>query len=406
MGSTLRWWVTFRDPRETYRLHDSFLKCELVFLTGCVLTLIHALRSGGRFRWLWLSVVLHGLWVEAISYNLPDVDNFWHAQGTVMFLGQRLPFYVVALYPLFLYTASVAVAHTGLPWWTQPFAVGLSVVLLDVPYDIMGIKNLWWTWHDTDPNIFDRHYHVPWTSYYFHASFAAGFTFVFHGLHRLLASDKKTTQNIGIFKELICCLVASMCGFPLGVLQFIPVYHTLHDIFHIHSEVCVFILFAVYAMIIWTAFQSVARGMSATPKRKFRLDEILTLVILHYTFYIYLVFTAKPQNVVAVGLHEPVGSCNETTPVTTPFGHVLSKNKYLCLEEYDEPVFDFHCVKSPPPPGSEWYTICGTKFPNHAEYIVVVCAFCVFGLAWYLNLLLNMGSLPSTKPTHTKPKQN
>ena len=26
-------------------------------------------------------------------------------------------------------------------------------MLVDVPYDIMGIKLLWWTWHDTDTNM-------------------------------------------------------------------------------------------------------------------------------------------------------------------------------------------------------------------------------------------------------------
>ena len=69
------------------------------------------------------------------------------------------------------------------------FPVGLAVVLLDVPFDIMGIKLLWWTWHDTDPNIYDRHYWVPWTSYYFHAAFASSFMFLFHGTRRLLCNS-------------------------------------------------------------------------------------------------------------------------------------------------------------------------------------------------------------------------
>ena len=47
---------------------------------------------------------------------------------------------------------------------TESAAMGLFVVIFDMPYDIMGIKNLWWTWHDTDANIRDRHYWVPWTS--------------------------------------------------------------------------------------------------------------------------------------------------------------------------------------------------------------------------------------------------
>ncbi len=76
------------------------------------------------------------------------------------------------------------------------FAVGLAVVALDVPFDIMGIKLLWWSWHDTDPNIYDRHYWVPWTSYYFHATFAFGFNFLFHGTRRLL-TNKEGYQSDG-----------------------------------------------------------------------------------------------------------------------------------------------------------------------------------------------------------------
>ncbi len=59
----------------------------------------------------------------------------------------------------------MAAANLKLPWWAEPFAVALGDLLLDIPFDILGIKLIWWTWHDTDPNIFDRTYSVPWTRY-------------------------------------------------------------------------------------------------------------------------------------------------------------------------------------------------------------------------------------------------
>ena len=77
------------------------------------------------------------------------------------------------------------------------FSVGLSAVILDLPYDILGVKNLFWTWHDTDPNIYDRHYWVPWCSYYFHATFSAGFTAVFHASHKLLDWERSTYHYAG-----------------------------------------------------------------------------------------------------------------------------------------------------------------------------------------------------------------
>lgn len=73
----------------------------------------------------------------------------------------------------------------------------------------------------------------------------------------------------------------------------------------------------------------------------------------------------------------------------------MEKHKYLCVEKYDEAVFDFHCVKNLPKPGESWYTICGTKYPNHLEYIVIVCGACMFGMAYYWQLLVCSGSQPS-----------
>ena len=130
--------------------------------------------------------------------------------------------------PVFYYTACVAASRLHLKRWCEPFAgewrlnlisnllvhvqyfkkyhkstrhkvcifyygflVGLLAVLLDLPFDIMGVKLLWWTWHDTDPNIFDRSFHVPWTSYYFHASFAASLCFLFQSSRAAISSVEK-----------------------------------------------------------------------------------------------------------------------------------------------------------------------------------------------------------------------
>lgn len=72
--------------------------------------------------------------------------------------------------------------------------VGLVVVLIDIPYDITSVKFVHWTWHDTDPNISDRHYWVPWNSYYFHCAFATSFTFWFHNIHYLMSRSKSNVK--------------------------------------------------------------------------------------------------------------------------------------------------------------------------------------------------------------------
>ncbi|KAH3867768.1 hypothetical protein DPMN_030904 [Dreissena polymorpha] len=63
------------------------------------------------------------------------------------------------------------------------------------------------------------------------------------------------------------------------------------------------------------------------------MDEIMTEVIIHYTYFLYLVFTSKPENIEATGVHEPVGPCNVTQPVQTPFGAVRTLDLSLALRK-------------------------------------------------------------------------
>ncbi|XP_077999524.1 uncharacterized protein LOC144452325 [Glandiceps talaboti] len=388
-----KWFVAFRDPIDIYKNHPSFLLGELVFYFFAALTFRHAWRHGGRYIYLWFAIVAHGLTTECISYFVPDIDNFWHAQSMIMLLGKRLPFHIIFAYPVFLYTAGVAVYRLKLPAWAEPFAHGLAVVAIDVPFDIMGIKLLWWSWHDTDPNIYDRHYWVPWTSYFFHMSFASSLNILIHGSRKLITGSDSKTESTGFFKETLCSLITGLFSFPLGAIQFIILYHSLHDNAHIHTEVCVLLLVAIYIGTVWSADRNPSENARKGKGKKNWLDEIGIIVYLHFVLYILLAVYSKPENIKSIGLHEPTGDCNATSPVITAFGQVLSKKTYLCKTDYDEGYFDWHCLKDgkPPQDGLEWYTICGNAFPNHAEYTVVVTAFSLIGMFYYWQILANSG---------------
>lgn len=134
------------------------------------------------------------------------------------------------------------------------FAVGLGAVLIDMPYDIMAVKFVHWTWHDTDTNIYDRHYWVPFTSYYFHATFACSFTLMFHASRKLLCKndpDSRWVADTRISREFLCTVIAALSGMPGGVLQFLPIYHPFHDYFKLHTENCVITLLAIYFLVVW-----------------------------------------------------------------------------------------------------------------------------------------------------------
>ena len=60
-----------------------------------VLYHIAAFRQGGRHVSLWITILLYGLITEIFCASHPDIDNFWHAEATVMLVGQRIPLYIV-----------------------------------------------------------------------------------------------------------------------------------------------------------------------------------------------------------------------------------------------------------------------------------------------------------------------
>ena len=56
-----------------------------------------ARRVGGRFKYLWLATLFHGLVVECVCFVLPDIDNYWHSQTTIVLLARRLPIHIMML---------------------------------------------------------------------------------------------------------------------------------------------------------------------------------------------------------------------------------------------------------------------------------------------------------------------
>ncbi|XP_053684180.1 uncharacterized protein LOC128734162 [Sabethes cyaneus] len=366
-----RWFVNFQNPAELYRAQPSYIWCQAAFLLGALLCLIHAFRRGGRWPFLFLGALCHGLVVELITYFVPSIDNFWHSKTPIDFIGHRLPLYIIFLYPVFYYQAHWAVSKLQLKCrWSEHMAAGLFVVLIDLPYDIVSVKFVHWTWHDTDPNIADRNYWVPWNSYYFHATFAFAFSFFFHNVRKWLDTRKLERWQAGTLKaELAAVVVAALLSFPGGALLFIPLYHPFHDFYNVPGEVTTLTLLFVFLVTLWKFDRKSNRRL---PEKLDTMGRALMAhLVIHYTTFMAMVLFLDPENVVAAGLHEPIGDCEAKTPVYTVL-KTLEKRTYLCVNDYDEKYFDFHCLSRPPKDGAYWYTICGTPFENRAEYVLIM----------------------------------
>ena len=94
---------------------------------------------------------------------------------------------------------------------------------------------------------------VMFCSYLFHMSFASSFVILHHlTRHLLIGNHRLEYLSNSTFVEFVCVILTSVFAFPLAVMtQFMPLYHVLHDLYGVHTEVIVLILLGVYVVIVW-----------------------------------------------------------------------------------------------------------------------------------------------------------
>ena len=54
-------------------------------------------KAGGRYYHFWWACIIVSLVTECVCYFMPNLNNFWHAQGVLTFVGRRFPLYIVII---------------------------------------------------------------------------------------------------------------------------------------------------------------------------------------------------------------------------------------------------------------------------------------------------------------------
>uniref|UniRef100_A0A9J2PDY5 Intimal thickness related receptor IRP domain-containing protein n=1 Tax=Ascaris lumbricoides TaxID=6252 RepID=A0A9J2PDY5_ASCLU len=395
------WWCKAQDPRKLIANHPSFLAAEVIFSLLCILTFCHAYRHGGRYLYTWIGITIVALFSESIRFWNEKLDLFWHAQGVLTFCGMRTPLYAIfGIYQMLLYSSYVMARRLRLPLWAEGPAVGLLVVVISFPLQVIGVKLLWWQWHDSDPSMTDRIYSVPWSMLFFDACTGCSFTWVLHILRRFFLPQKYDWRLF--VREFVCVFVAAILGLCLCGASFVAILHPLRDILEISSGVVTLILLATYAVIAIIADRH-NNDREARPQgeRRFWFDELACAVCIYYIFYMTLIMIVRPENVVAEGLHQPIGLCNITELLDTPTGVKLERQKYICAYGHEGNYFDFHCLPGGLAPEQigdeplEWYIICGTPFENRFEYIAVIWSWSILAMVILYEVAARSGTTPA-----------
>ncbi|MFL6062454.1 MAG: hypothetical protein ACJ72E_14565 [Marmoricola sp.] len=157
---------------------------ELLMVAGAVLALAHAIRTLRRTG----SAVNLGVWIAAVVYvavlepplYFPaafGIDDyvpaiFVHNVFTIGFVEERMPLYILSLYPALVYLTWTLVERLGIRA-RHPGVRGalLTAVCLGFThqciyeiFDHLGPQRLWWAWDYRESMTADRLGSVPWSS--------------------------------------------------------------------------------------------------------------------------------------------------------------------------------------------------------------------------------------------------
>ena len=368
-------WQVFTSPLEQWANQPSFLIGEYVIIACAVAALVHARRHGRANVLILVAALVAGTANDLIFMALPVVDNFWQAQATVM-LTARVPLYIPCIYIVFMYWPTVAVRRLELARWPTAALTGLLACLFYAPYDIVGAKFLWWTWHDSDALVAARILGAPASSSLWVLTFAGSFALL---VDFVLRRGDVTPGRFAVGLALVAGLTTAIMTVQMTVLQ------TLDGGTPAYLALGAGVL--AYAAVFLAGRRPVTRRGRAAD----RLGRGATAAYLVMLACSMLFFT--PETHVSTGVHQPPGACDVVETDITG----ATRQTYLCVDDYDEP-FSFACT-TPPADGAEWYTVCGKAHARYAAYAGGTGGLALLGL-WAFSTLFGAGAAraPISRP--------
>ncbi len=359
-------WHVWTSPLDKWATQPSFVVGEYLFIACALVALIHAVRTSRAHVLCWICAIVAGTANDMIFMALPLVDNFWQAQATIM-ITPRLPLYIPCVYVCFIYLPTVSVWQVGLRPLPRATLSGLAAILFYAPYDIIGAKFLWWTWHDSDLPISNRLLGVPIGSTIWVITFVATFAWL---LGRVIDEDPEVGRRTAA-KGL--ALVAGLTTIVM-VLQMTVIQQLDGGIPGPIGLLVVVVLYGGVAL----------RGRSQAELQPTRPNDRLIwgAIAAYFVTLTIIVASFDPATHRSASLHQTYGRCHVEAKDIAGF----TRFEFLCAEDFDED-FSFDCTPSLPAHGDGWYTVCGKPFTNRAAWIGAVAGLGLTGALLYAMLL-------------------
>jgi hypothetical protein len=356
-------WHVLTSPAKQWAVMPTFLIGEYLFIAGAAVAFAHAWAQGeGRRRHVlvWVAALLTGTANDVTFMALPFVDNFWQAQATIM-LTPRLPLYIC-----FLYVPTVSVWRANLAPVPRAALTALATGLFYAPYDSVGAKFLWWTWHHSDPAIAHRIFGAPIGSTMFVITMGAAFSLL---LGRVVDKDPgASASTCAKALAFTCGLSTLLMTAQVSVLRFLD-----GGVPGPRGLVALVLLLSAVA---W-------RGLRRAPPLDHRgVDGFFRVaLIVYFGTFVAMAAGFDPSTHRSTSLHQTYGPCH--VPLTDFTG--ATRDRYACAAD-DDADYSFDCT-TPPTDGADWYTVCGRPYDKRPIWVGALALVGLAGALLYSRLL-------------------
>jgi len=351
--------------------HESFVVAELTAVLVALLSVIFIFRKvqkgeeGRKHALLFFCSVVGGIGADAVFTSLDLVDNFWHAQASVM-ISARLPLYLVFYYVGWFFIPLAIIWRLELPPLAESGLAALLCLAFYWPWDVVGAKLVWWTWHDSDSPLGERFLHVPFAS----TMFVMVQSFCWARLVRFGMDhiSSKRAQFVGV--PLFCCLTVPGLVIVMTSLQILFTFQFPPPAVSAWTTAKTALLMAIFAF----------SGMMKIKKPSSQQSSAWFLQLTAYVHFLSMAACAvifDPVTQRSTGVHQQFGPCEPTQSDIQG-----TRNAFVCeklhLQRWDD--YKFRCVgqEMDARDGSRWYTICGTNKTPDWKYHVSLLLFCSF----------------------------
>lgn len=395
----------------------SFLICEFVYTANFFICLVHLLyQKDERVRMqqgcLFCCALLGGLGNDVIFSFLPLVDNFFHSQAAIM-ITPRFPLYIFFYYISWLYIPTTLLLNTFRNDFKNNHLllnacfISLLCAVFYWPWDVVGAKYIWWTWHTTDNSLMYRNLGVPIAS----TLWTVVFCFTWGLLYRINVMKKKNVLSLyGCIKTvmIIFCfsvpimmiIMGSMTALTGGVTTPLLLFSVIG-----------FILFFIFiSLLVFQKKESTSTTNEIITKKVDNIYWLYLCVLFHYTYLILTIYNFDSMNQNSTGVHQTFGDCGiEGTDISG-----LKRSIYTCNKDI-EMAHVYHSFDNcknrkqdntiirPSMDNNKWYTVCGKE--KSGEWIQHATLICIASCITFF-FLLRIGSSSSNKFNKSDGKKN